>query len=189
MGKNEIIFPVCILFFGVSNAVFYNSNDKHLSILCFTKKIYINLLFFTSVFTQERTQEMPQIQRGEFKEEISYCNINREDLQKKLTSLNPNESPGPDRLHPRILKELHSVLDKPLAILDQNILKHGKIPDGWRHATVTAIFKKRDKRKPNNCRLVRLTCIIYKSIESIIRDKIMDHMKNNNLLTINNLAF
>ena len=85
---------------------------------------------------------MPKIHKGKFKEEISYCNIHREDVQKKLKSLNPNKSPGPDRLHPRILKELHSVLDKPLAILYQNTLKQGKIPDEWKHVTVTAIFKK-----------------------------------------------
>ena len=111
---------------------------------------------------------MPTIQKGKLKGEISYCNINREDVQKKLKNLNPN--PGPDKLHSRILKELYSVLDKPLTILFQNTLKKGKLPDEWKHAIVTAIFKKGDKRKPNNYRPVSLTCIICKIIESIIRD-------------------
>ena len=97
---------------------------------------------------------MPKIQKGKFKEEISYCHINREDVQKKLKSLNPNKS-----------------------------------PDEWKHATVTAIFKKGDKRKPNNYRPVSLTCIICKIIESIIRDKIMDHMKNNNLFSNKQFGF
>ena len=153
------------------------------------EKAEILATFFTSVFTQERTQEMPKIQKGKFKEEISHCIINREDVQKKLKSLNPNKSLGPDRLHPRILKELHSVLDKPLAILYQNTLKQGKIPDEWKHAIVTAIFKKGDKRKPNNYRPVSLTCIICKIIESIVRDKIMDHMKNNNLFSNKQFGF
>ena len=115
---------------------------------------------------------MLKIQKGKFKEEISYCNINTEDAQKKLKSLNPNKSPGLDRLHPGIPKELYSALDKTLAILYQNILKQGKIPDEWKHVTITAIFRKGDKRKPNNYRLVSLTCIICTIMESITRDNI-----------------
>ena len=92
---------------------------------------------------------------------------NREDVQKKFKNLNPNKSPGPDKLHSRILNELYSVLDKPLAILFQKTLKKGKLPDEWKHAIVTAISKKGDKRKPNNCRPVSLTCIICKTIESM----------------------
>ena len=157
------------------------SNDK--------EKAEVLATFFSSVFTQERTQEMPTIQKGKLKGEISYCNINREDVQKKLKNLNPNKSPGPDKLHSRILKELYSVLDKPLAILFQNTLKKGKLPDEWKHAIVTAIFKKGDKRKPNNYRPVSLTCIICKIIESIIRDKIMEHMENNNLFSNKQFGF
>ena len=97
---------------------------------------------------------MPTIQKGKLKGEISHCNINREDVQKKLKNLNQNKSTGPDKLHSRILKELYSVLDKPLAILFKNTLKKGKLPDEWKHAIVTAIFKKGDKRKPNNYRPV-----------------------------------
>ena len=132
---------------------------------------------------------MPTIQKGKLKGEISYCNINREDVQKKLKNLNPNKSPGPDKLHSRILKELYSVLDKPLAILFQNTLKKGKLPDEWKHAIVTAIFKKGDKRKPNNYRPVSLTCIICKIIESIIRDKIMEYMESNNLFRNKQFGF
>ena len=147
------------------------------------EKAKVLATFFSSVFTQERTQEMPTVQKGKIKGEISYCNINREDVQKKLKNLNPNKSPGPDKLHSRILKELYSVLNKPLAILFQNTLKKGKLPDEWKHTIVTAIFKKGDKRKPNNYRPVSLTCIICKIIESIIRDKIMEYMENNNLFS------
>ena len=132
---------------------------------------------------------MPTIQKGSLKGEISYCNINREDVQKKLKNLNPNKSPGPDKLHSRILKELYSVLDKPLAILFQNTLKKGKLPDEWKHAIVTAIFKKGDKRKPNNYRPVSLTCIICKIIESIIRDKLMEYTESNNLFSNKQFGF
>ena len=50
------------------------SNDKEFS------KAEVLATFFSSVFTQERTEEMPTIQKGKLKGEISYCNINIEDV-------------------------------------------------------------------------------------------------------------
>ena len=160
------------------------SNDK--------KNAEVLATFFPSIFTQETTQDMPTIQKGKLKGDISYCNINRENVQKKLKNLNPNKSPDPDKLHSRILKELYSVLDKPLAILFQNTLKKGKLPDEWKHAIVTAIFKKGDQRKPKNYRPVSLTCIICKIIESIIKDKIMEHILKTTIflvIDLNSLTF
>ena len=55
---------------------------------------------------------------------------------------------------------------------------------------VTAIFQKGDKRKPNNYRPEEsITCIISKIIESIIRDKIMEHIENKNLFSNKEFGF
>ena len=51
------------------------------------EKAEVLATFFSSIFTQERTQEMPAIQKGKLKGEISYSDINREDVQKKLKKL------------------------------------------------------------------------------------------------------
>ena len=59
-----------------------------------------------------------------------------------MLKLIPSKSPGSDNIHPRILREMSGVLDKPLAILYQNTLAKGKILNDWKHAKVTAIFKK-----------------------------------------------
>ena len=100
-----------------------------------------------------------------------------------LINLNPTKSSGPDKLHSRTLKELAKAIDKPLAILFQNTLKKGIIPDEGKLAEVKALFKKGDHNKPNNYRPVSLTCIVGKVMESIIRKKIMNHMKKYNLFS------
>ena len=53
----------------------------------------------------------------------------------------------------------------------------------------TAIFKKGEKKKPNNYRPVSLTSIPCKVMESIIRDQIMKHMKRNNLFSNKQFGF
>ena len=84
---------------------------------------------------------------------------------------------------------MKDVLDKPLAMLYQRSLLKGVIPVDWKHAKVTAIFKKGEKRKPNNYRPVSLTSISCKIMESLVRDQIMIHMKRNNLFSNKQFGF
>ena len=65
----------------------------------------------------------------------------------------------------------------------------GTIPNDWKHAKVTAIFKKGERKKPNNYRPVSLTCIACKVMESIVRDQIMRHMRDNKLFTVKQYGF
>ena len=90
-----------------------------------------------------------------------------------------NKSPDPDQIHPRVLHEIATEICQPLQYIFQTSLKTQKLPDAWKHAKVTAIYKKGSKTKPQNYRPVSLTCIICKIMESIIRDHITDHMKEN----------
>ena len=60
-------------------------------------------------------------------------------------------------------------------------LEEGQIPDEWKRAEVTAIFKKGTKSTPGNYRPVSLTCVVCKVLESIIRDAIVKYMTDFNL--------
>ena len=77
----------------------------------------------------------------------------------------------------------HDELKVPLTYLFKLSLKEGKLPSDWKHAEVTAIFKKGIKTDPGNYRPVSLTSIICKILESFIRDAIQTHMEENKLYT------
>ena len=94
-----------------------------------------------------------------------------------------------DGLHPKFLKELSKSLAKPLMIIFSNSLKQKQLPDDWKKARVTPIFKKGKKCLASNYRPVSLTSIICKSMEKIICDHIFQHMKSNNLLTNKQYGF
>ena len=55
--------------------------------------------------------------------------IKKDMVQHKLEELNCNKSQGPDEIHPRLLKELNSVIAEPLAKLFQNSLVQGVVPN------------------------------------------------------------
>ncbi len=53
---------------------------------------------------------------------------------------------------------------------------------GWKTATVCPIFKKGTKGDRGNYRPVSLTSMVCKLLESIIKDKITEHLIENNLV-------
>ena len=56
------------------------------------------------------------------------------------------------------------------------------MPDDWKEANVTPIFKKGDKHKPSNYRPVSLTCITTKFLKHIIVSNLMKHLEIQNIL-------
>ncbi len=91
-------------------------------------------------------------------------------VQEKIRSLKPASAPGLDGIGPQLLQEL------------QKSIQNGEVPEDWKCANVTPIFKKGSKSDPGNYRPVSLTSVCCKILESIIRDTVMEHLLVNNLL-------
>lgn len=139
--------------------------------------------FFCSVFTVEDLQNKPECEEKSFESPLQSLTVTADDVKKQLQSLNPNKSPGPDGLHPMVLKELSDVLAEPVAELFNKTMQEGELPPQWKEAHVTPIFKKGTKSKPGNYRPVSLTCILCKVMETLVRDKLLAHMNSNKLLS------
>ena len=86
-------------------------------------------------------------------------------IKKKLGALKTNKSPGPDLQHPVHLKGATEALAKPIATIFQKTLDNGTIPEPWKEAHVTPIFKKGPKAKPGNYRPVSVTSITCRTME------------------------
>lgn len=139
--------------------------------------------FFSSVFTSENMDNIPDLDPHNNNQFICDIVLTRLAVEKKLYSLNPNKAIGPDKIPALILKEYSVELSVPLAIIFNKSLEEGNIPSDWKKADVTAIFKKGDKSNPGNYRPVSLTCILCKVLESFIKDQIQTFMEQNNLFS------
>ena len=89
--------------------------------------------FFSSVFVNEDVSSVPTMANVPNFSTVSNVNISESDIIKALTSLNTSKSPGPDEIHPLLLKELAVVLAYPLLLLFNKTLKQGKIPNKWKN--------------------------------------------------------
>ena len=143
--------------------------------------------FFVSVFTIEDTDSIPEGVPSTL-EKLTNFIITSEMVQNKLKNLNPNKSPGHDEFHPHLLRELAEPISLPLSILFNKSLKEGA-HSTWKKAIITAVFKKDSRSSPNNYRPVSLTSVISKVMESIVRDKILDHLMSNNIFCDNQHGF
>ena len=104
-------------------------------------------------------------------------------ILEKLEKLKKNESPGPDEIHPKLFYELRLYITKPLAKLFNLSLKYGIVPEDWRNAKVTPLFKKGSKSDVKNYRPVSLTSIPCKILETIIKENINIHLDKYNLIS------
>ena len=73
--------------------------------------------FFSDAFTEEDTSNIPSFHIEDIRKPLEELDITEEKVKERLESLNPHKSPGPDGLHPRVLKELSNEISKPLAII------------------------------------------------------------------------
>ena len=105
--------------------------------------------------------------------------ITEEKVRNAIDKLNEQSASGPDGIPARVIKELKEEMVKPLSILFQKSMDNGKIPDEWRDAEVTPIFKKGSKADPANYRPVSLTVIIGKTMERIVKEEVMRHVESN----------
>ena len=148
-----------------------------------TEKVDILNKFFTSVFTKEDLTNIPELNDDYQGPLLINIDFSESDIEEILKSLKIHKSPGPDNLHPRLLKELATVLSKPFYIIFRISIDTGKLPTKWKDAHVTPVFKSGDKSLPKNYRPISLTSIACKCLERLVRDAITVHMETNNLFT------
>ena len=111
--------------------------------------------------------------------------ITNNGVLKLLKQQKPGKAAGPDGVQTRILKEAAEELAPALTLLFNSSYNQGKVPDDWRHALVSPVYKagKNDRSKPVNYRPISLTCHCCKIMEHIICSNMMKHLDSNNILT------
>ena len=101
--------------------------------------------------------------------------------RKKISDLHRFPSTMPDGISTTLPKHSKDSLSLALSIIYRKSLDTGEVPQAWRNANVTPIFKKRKKSDPCNYRPIGdVACRIaipVKILESLIKDKIVSHLK------------
>ena len=148
-----------------------------------TEKAELFNQYFKKVFTDEDLVTVPEAVQKTVVSELKDIEITEAMVEKKLKEINQNKSPGPDNIHPRVIKELSGELAEPLTLIFKKSIEAGKLPTAWKDGHIVPIFKKGNKHKVENYRPVCLTVICCKVLVSFLRDFIMAHLIRNELIT------
>lgn len=143
--------------------------------------------FFASVFTDEDSSNLPEIEeeiRNGIKNNITLNNvsISKDEISKAIREMKENKTGGPDGIPSSFIKKIGISIVDPLEIIYNDSLTTGSIPNDWKTANVTAIFKKGNKSDAANYRPISLTSHFGKIMESIIKKNIVSFLEGNKLI-------
>ena len=138
---------------------------------------------FSSVFTSEDASNIPICPDLSQGHRVANMYFDEETVRNKIHSPKLSTSSGPDGLSTKFIYDHAEILSYPLAKIHNLSLESGTVPQEWREANVTPIFKnKGSKSKAENYRPISLTSIPCKIMESIICDKVVSFLTKNKLI-------
>ena len=105
-----------------------------------------------------------------------------EEVYKNLTNLDQCKSMGVDSVHPHVLKECANKFALPLSIIFTESIQSGYIPDKWKMANISPIFKKGSRVQRGNYRGISLTSVPCKLMEKSVKKIMVEHLIKNSLI-------
>ena len=140
---------------------------------------------FAKVFLQENTPtQFPALDTSYNHIECSKMPvISHQDIYQTILRMKSSVSRTPDAIPTYYLQHTASQLIEPLYILFNFSVCTGQVPDIWKQALVTPIYKKGSSNDPKNYRPISLTSSICRVLERIIHSHISSHLLNNNIIS------
>ena len=139
--------------------------------------------FFASVFTTEDVTNVPDVIPDPKVVKLTDITLMENEVYNILKKVKANSSPGPDGIHPRVLKECALELSSPLHDLFTMLFRTERVPTAWKAGNITPIHKKGSRVRVENYRPISLTSVVSKCMERIVRDRMLKHMINNGILS------
>lgn len=113
---------------------------------------------------------------------LSEIQITRSRVLRELKNLKPDSAPGPDEVHPLLLKNCAESLADPIVHLLRSSFMQGVLPSVWKTAWVVPIFKKGDKLNAVNYRPISLVSIVCKILERLVVAELVPYLLHNNII-------
>ena len=88
-----------------------------------------------------------------------------------------------------VLKKCKNELAKPLLLMWNESIRCGIVPSLYKQQLITPVFKKGSRSLPSNYRPVSLTAHEVKIFERVLRNKMVDFLEGNNLLSCKQHGF
>ena len=138
---------------------------------------------YISVKTVEEPGEAIPEPEGEPFPDMNDIAVQEEGVRKLLKTCNPIKASGPDCIPARILRECADEMAPILTAIFTRSIETGMVPEDWRQANISPVFKKGQRYEAANYRPVTLRSLSCKLIEHVIVNNVMKHLDTHQILT------
>ena len=132
----------------------------------------------------QNSSKLPLILNKKTEKSISSITFNCNNITTIIRSLDPSKTHGYDMISIRMLKICDKSICKPLELIFQSCIKHGKFPNEWKMANVVPVHKKSDNQILKNYRPVSLLPICGKVFERLIYNSLLGYFIENEVRSV-----
>ncbi|CAH2087362.1 unnamed protein product [Euphydryas editha] len=111
------------------------------------------------------------------------------EISEIISKLKIKSTPGYDNICNEIIKSCSNVLVTPIAFLCNQSLSTGTVPDIWKIANVSPIFKAGDPLEISNYRPISLLSTLSKILEKVVNKRLTIFLQKEGLLAENQFGF
>ena len=115
--------------------------------------------------------------------------LTHEAIGKGLKKLKADKACGPDKVAPRLLKSAGDTIIPSLMSLYTLSASRNLVPDKWKAATVSPLYKKDDETDKHNYRPISLLCVPGKLMESSVASIVTTRVKDHDLISSQQWAY
>ena len=119
----------------------------------------------------------------------SFKIISEESMLTSLMMLKSGEEPGSDGVSTNLVKDAAKSIAKPLVMIFNASLAKGLVPNVWKLAKITPIFKSGARNEKNNYRPLSALLVFAKLFEKIVHDQLSDFLLSHRILSMSQFAY
>ena len=108
--------------------------------------------------------------------------ISVNEVCKLIDQLKPGKAPGLDGIPNSVLKSISHIVSPILASIFNKVIDTGIYPDILKNAKIIPVFKKGNKKLPENYRPISLLSCTNKLLESVLEKRFRSYLDNNKIL-------
>ena len=112
-----------------------------------------------------------------------------EDIKKAIKDLKSDSAAGPDGIPAMLIKGCADELCKPIRLIWEKSMSSGIVPDYYKKAYVSPLYKKGNKAEAANYRPISLTSHIVKVYERVLRKVMVQFLEDNKILSCKQHGF
>ena len=106
-----------------------------------------------------------------------------------MNKLNKSKATGQDRIFARLIRECADLICVPICGIFNQSISQDKLPEDWKSARVTPLYKQGDRDDVNNYRPIWVIPVVVKVFERIVYEQLYAYLEEHDILSKHQSGF